>query len=140
MDITDSMKDSVLYEGQVLYQDRVSNKELSSYDDTALYIKNTKKANYIGMIFNGMKTEETRSQRTLDAFIGKEFFVTDGKYVYGSIVLGDPHKYTEADFHKKENQKKHRVPKGDDYDIKKGGIKWAYPIESYNFLGFANLL
>lgn len=119
-------------EGQVMFSERVSNKELASMDDTALYIKNTKKANYIGMIFNGTKTEETRSQRTLDAFIGKEFYVTDGKYVYGSVVFGEPHKYTEAEFHKLENQKKHRVPKGDKYDIKKGGIKWAYPIESYN--------
>ena len=111
---------------------RVSNKELSEMDDTALYIKNTAKANYIGMIFNGAKTEETRSRRTLDAFIGKDFYVTDGKYVYGSIVLGEPHQYTEAEFHKKKNQLKHRVPVGDKYDIKPGGTKWAYPIESYN--------
>ena len=116
----------------ISYSERVSNKELSEMDDTALYIKNTDKANYIGMIFNGTKTEETRSRRTLDAFIGKDFYVTDGKYVYGSVVLGEPHKYTEAEFHKKENQRKHRVPIGDEYDIKQGGIKWAYPIESYN--------
>lgn len=115
----------------IRYSDRVSNKELASMDDTALYIKNTKNANYIKMIFNGAKTEETRSQRTLDAFLGKDFYVTDGKYVYGTIVMGEPHKYTEEDFHKRENQLKHRVPKGDEYDIKKGGIKWAYPIESY---------
>ena len=50
--------------------------------------------------------------------------------MYGSIVLGEPHQYTEAEFHKK-NQLKHRVPKGDKYDIKPGGTKWAYPIESY---------
>ena len=110
---------------------RVTNTELASMDDTALYIKNTKKANYIGMIFNGTKTEETRSRRTLDAYIGKEFFVTDGEKVYGKIVLGEPHKYTEEEFHKLENQKKHRVPKGDEYDVKPGGTKWAYPIESY---------
>lgn len=115
----------------IRYSERASNQELASMDETALYIKNTKKANYIGMIFNGTKTEETRSQRTLDAFVGKDFYVTDGKYVYGSIVLGEPHKYTEAEFHKLENQKKHRVPKGDEYDVKPGGIKWAYPIESY---------
>ena len=115
-----------------LFSERVSNKELAEMDETALYIKNTDKANYIGMILNGTKTEETRSRRTLDAFIGKEFFVTDGKYVYGSIVMGEPHKYTEAEFHKRENQLKHRVPKGDEYDVKPGGIKWAYPIESYN--------
>ena len=111
--------------------DRVSNNELAGMDDTALYIKNTDKANYIGMIFNGAKTEETRSRRTLDAFIGKDFYVTDGKYVYGSIVLGEPHQYTEAEFHKKKNQLKHRVPVGDKYDIKPGGTKWAYPIESH---------
>ena len=116
----------------IRYSERASNKDLAEMDDTALYIKNTDKANYIGMIFNGAKTEETRSQRTLDAFIGKDFYVTDGKLVYGSIVLGEPHKYTEADFHEKKNQLKHRVPKGDKYDIKPGGIKWAYPIESYN--------
>lgn len=110
---------------------RVANTELASMDDTALYIKNTKKANYIGMIFNGTKTEETRSRRTLDAFIGKDFYVTDGEKVYGTIVLGEPHKYTEEEFHKLENQKKHRVPKGDEYDVKPGGSKWAYPIESY---------
>ena len=117
---------------EIKNSDRVSNKELAEMDDTALYIKNTNKANYIGMIFNGTKTEETRSRRTLDAFIGKDFYVTDGKYVYGSIVLGEPHKYTAEEFHKIENQKKHRVPKGDEYDVKPGGTKWAYPIESYN--------
>ena len=132
MDIPDSMKNSVLYEGQAKFSDRVSNQELAQMDDTALYIKNTPKANYIGMIFNGTKTEETRSRRTLDAFIGKDFYVTDGKYVYGSVVLGEPHQYTEEEFHKIENQKKHRVPKGDEYDVKPGGTKWAYPIESYN--------
>jgi hypothetical protein len=115
----------------IRYSERVSNKELAGMDETALYIKNTDKANYIGMIFNGTKTEETRARRTLDAFIGKDFYVTDGKRVYGSIVLGEPHKYTEAEFHKKENRLKHRVPIGDEYDIKPGGIKWAYPIESY---------
>lgn len=115
----------------IRYSERVSNKELAGMDETALYIKNTDKANYIGMIFNGTKTEETRTRRTLDAFIGKDFYVTDGKRVYGSIVLGEPHKYTEAEFHKKENRLKHRVPIGDEYDIKPGGIKWAYPIESY---------
>ena len=114
------------------FSDRTSNKALASMDDIALYIKNTDKANYIGMIFNGTKTEETRSTRTLDAFIGKDFYVTDGKYAYGSIVLGEPHKYTEAEFHKLENQRKHRVPKGDKYDVKPGGTKWAYPIESYS--------
>ena len=115
----------------IRYSERTSNADLAEMDDTALYIKNTDKANYIGMIFNGTKTEETRGRRTLDAFIGKDFYVTDGKYVYGSIVMGKPHKYTEAEFHKRENQRKHRVPKGDEYDIKPGGIKWAYPIESY---------
>ena len=120
-----------LNEEQILYSDRVSNSELASMDETALYIKNTDKANYIGMIFNGTKTEETRSKRTLDAFIGKEFYVTDGEKVYGSIVLGEPHQYTAEEFHKAENQKKHRVPKGDKYDIKQGGTKWSYPIESY---------
>ena len=115
----------------IRYSERASNKELASMDDTALYIKNTDKANYIGMIFNGAKTEETRSRRTLDAFIGKDFYVTDGKYVYGSIVLGEPHQYTEEEFHQKKNQLKHRVPVGDEYDIKPGGTKWAYPIESY---------
>ena len=119
------------HDGEVLYSERVSNKELAEMDETALYIKNTKKANYIGMIFSGMKTEETRSTKTLDAFIGKDFYVTDGKYVYGSIVLGEPHQYTAKEFHDKENQKKHRVPKGDKYDIKPSGTKWAYPIESY---------
>lgn len=117
--------------GKVLYSDRTSNTELAEADDVALYIKNTDKADYINMIFNGAKTEETRSRRTLDAFIGKDFYVTDGKYVYGSIVLGEPHKYTDAEFHQKKNQLKHRVPVGDKYDIKPGGIKWAYPIESY---------
>jgi hypothetical protein len=116
----------------IRYSDRVSNKELAQRDDSALYIKNTKNANYIKMIFNGAKTEETRSRRTLDAFIGKDFYVTDGEYVYGTIVLGEPHKYTESEFHKRQNQLKHRVPKGDEYDIKQGGIKWAYPIESYS--------
>ena len=119
------------YDPDIRYSERASNKELAEMDETALYIKNTDKANYIGMILNGTKTEETRSRRTLDAFIGKDFYVTDGKYVYGSIVLGEPHKYTEAEFHKRENQRKHRVPTGDEYDIKPGGIKWAYPIESY---------
>ena len=115
----------------IRYSERASNKELAGMDDTALYIKNTANADYIGMIFNGAKTEETRSRRTLDAFIGKDFYVTDGKYVYGSIVLGEPHKYTEAEFHNRKNQLKHRVPKGDKYDIKPGETKWAYPIESY---------
>ena len=113
------------------FSERVSNKELAKMDDTALYINNTDKANYIGMIFSGAKTEETRSQRTLDAFIGNDFYVTDGKYVYGSIVLGEPHKYTAEAFHQKENQLKHRVPVGDKYDVNPGGTKWAYPIESY---------
>lgn len=116
----------------VQYSERTSNQELAEREDSALYIKNTKNANYIGMIFNGTKTEETRSRRTLDAFIGKDFYVTDGEYVYGTIVLGEPNKYTESEFHKAENQRKHRVPKGDEYDIKPGGIKWSYPIESYS--------
>lgn len=129
-------KDDIRYSSQETDADsvltrRASNKELAANDDTALYIKNTDKANYIGMIFNGAKTEETRSRRTLDAFIGKDFYVTDGKYVYGSIVLGEPHQYTEEEFRKKKNQLKHRVPVGDVYDIKPGGTKWAYPIESY---------
>jgi len=115
-----------------LSSERTSNAELANRDDTALFIKNTDKANYIGMIFNGTKTEETRSTRSLDKFIGKEFFVTDGNKVYGSIVLGEPHKISAEDFHKRENQLKHRVPKGDTYDVKEGGFKWAYPIESYN--------
>ena len=117
--------------GHEQFSDRVSNSELAEYDDTALYIRNTKNADYIGMILNGTKTEETRGRRTLDAFIGKDFYVTDGKYVYGSIVLGEPHLYTYEEFHLPENQEKHRVPIGDKYDIKEGGTKWAYPIESY---------
>ena len=115
----------------ILFSRRASNSELASMDSTALYINNTKKANYIGMILNGTKTEETRSQRTLDKFIGKKVFVTDKDKVYGWVVLGEPHKYTEEEFRKTENQKKHRVPKGDEYDVKPGGSKWAYPIESY---------
>ena len=132
LDAASKALEQILEIDNARYSERTSNKELAEMDETALYIKNTNKANYIGMIFNGTKTEETRSRRTLDAFIGSDFYVTDGKYVYGSIVLGEPHKYTEEDFHKKENQRKHRVPNGDQYDIKPGGIKWAYPIESYN--------
>ena len=126
-----SRREAINSNPAVRFSLRESNAALAERDDTALYIKNTSKANYIDMIFSGAKTEETRTRRTLDAFVGKDFFVTDGKYVYGSIVMGEPHKYTSEEFHDKKNQLKHRVPVGDEYDIKPGGIKWAYPIESY---------
>ena len=106
-----------------------TNDVLADRDDTAIFIKNTSDANYIDMIFSGEKTEETRSRRTLDAYIGKEVAVTDGKNVYGTVVLGEPHKYSAEEFRSEEAQAKHRVPEGDQYDSKNG--KWAYPIESY---------
>ncbi len=115
----------------IRYSERASNAELAQRDDTAVYIKDTDKADYIRMIFSGAKTEETRAQRTLDDFIGKRVPVTDGKMVYGEVVFGEPHKYTAEEFHKRENQLKHRVPAGDTYDIKDGGTKWAYPIVEY---------
>lgn len=108
-----------------------TNEELAKRDDTAIFIKNTKDAKYIDMILDGEKTEETRTKPTLDAFIGKEQFVTDGKKVYGKITLGVPHPYTADEFHLPENEAKHRVPVGDEYDITEGGIKYAYPITSY---------
>lgn len=112
------------------YSIPASNELLAARDDTAIFINNTAGANYIDMIFNGEKTEETRTRRTLDSFIGKEVAVTDGKQVYGTIVLGEPHKYKAEEFRSEEAQAKHRVPVGDKYDSENG--KWAYPIESYN--------
>ena len=114
---------------------RTTNDVLAARDDTAIFIKNTSKANYIDMIFNEdpekRKTEETRATRTLDAFIGKEVAVTDGKKVYGTIVLGEPYQISAKDFHEPEYQKRHRVPEDDDYDVKDGKSKWSYPIESF---------
>lgn len=116
----------------IRFSDRVTNKELlDSEAESALYIKNTTKANYIGMILNGTKKVETRGSHTLDQFIGREVPITDGKYVYGYMTLGQPFEISYEDFHKKEFQKLHRVPKGDTYDAKNGKGKVAYPIESY---------
>jgi len=112
------------------YAIKISNNELANGDGTAIFIKNTDNANYIDMIFNGDKTEETRSTRSLDEFIGKPYEVTDGKYVYGTVTFGEPRWISSDEFHNEENQQKHRVPVGDKYDSNNKG-KWSYPIESY---------
>lgn len=131
--ITAAMRESVLYEGQALYSQRVSNRNLKDADDTAIYVRNTDKVNYISKILNGKKTYETRSTNSLKQFAGtgREYALTDGEYIYGYITLGEPVKVSAEDFHKPMWQKRHLVPKGDTYDVKDGGSKYCYPIESY---------
>lgn len=98
-------------------------------------IRNDNKVNrpYADLVVDGEKKYETRDKPTLNHLIGQEVGVvktgakgkTKAKAI-GSCILGEPEKVGYDEFRRRESE--HLVPQDSDYDCKKDGHKWMYPI------------
>jgi len=85
---------------------------------------------FTDQILRGEKTIETRNTRSLDPYIGKRVgLVRTGKgkaQHVGFAVIGEPKFYSDAESFR-QDEDKHLVPVGSEYDIPETG-KWGYPI------------
>ena len=92
---------------------------------------NDKTQDFTGQILSGRKTMETRDTDSLRKYVGSEVgVVSTGKgpaQLVGYMTVGEPVVYNNrAEF--KKDQSKHLVKTGSDYDIKRGKVKYGYPL------------
>ena len=92
---------------------------------------NDKTQDFTGQILSGRKTMETRDTDSLRKYVGSEVgIVSTGKgpaQLVGYMTVGEPVVYNNrAEF--KKDQSKHLVKTGSDYDIKRGKVKYGYPL------------
>lgn len=89
---------------------------------------------YTGLIFDGLKTVETRDTNVLGKFEGQWVGIvrtgSPGRNgLCGYMLLGKGRKVDWRRFWSPENQGKHWVTAGSYYACAKGKHKWLYPIE-----------
>ncbi len=89
--------------------------------------------NYTDKILDGSKTIETRDTDSLRPYVGRRVgIVRTGAgpaTLVGYMNIEEPTVYqSEAQF--RSDEARHRVPAGDEFDIKKGGIKYGYPVSN----------
>ena len=82
------------------------------------------------LIFSGIKTIETRKAPSLHAYVGKRVgVIRTGKgkaMLVGFVTIGNPI-YYQYEYQFRNDESKHCVTKGSQYDIDNTG-KWGYPI------------
>ena len=86
---------------------------------------------FANLIVNGDKKYETRDQnKTLKRFVGKRIGIIETRdgpaKLVGYATVGQPIEVNEAQFNELRDQ--HLVPKGSEFDIKKGKTKFLYPM------------
>jgi hypothetical protein len=106
-----------------------------AYNNIGIHI-NDKLQDFTGQIIRGEKTIETKFKPTLNQYIGKRVgIIKTGtskskpakSYLVGSAIIGEPVVYRN----KKEFDRdydKHLVDKNSKFYIKKGTIKYGYPL------------
>jgi hypothetical protein len=99
---------------------------------------NDSSQDFTGQILAGEKTIETRDSDSLRPYVGKRVGIVRtgvGKAeLVGYATIGEPVIYkNQAQF--KADQGKHLVASGSEFDIKKGGVKYGYPISDVEKTG-----
>ncbi len=92
---------------------------------------NDKIQDFTGQILRGEKTIETRNTNSLKPYIGKRVgIIRTGKgkaYLVGYVTVGEPVVYkTRKEF--RNDYDRHLVERGSKFDIKKGKVKFGYPM------------
>lgn len=91
---------------------------------------NDKHYPFTELIFDGIKTIETRKTASLNAYVGKRVgVIRTGKgqaMLVGFVTIGGPIQY-KSEEHFRRDESKHCVTKGSKYDIDNAG-KFGYPI------------
>jgi len=99
---------------------------------------NDSSQDFTGQILAGEKTIETRDSDSLRPYVGKRVGIIRtgvGKAeLVGYATIGEPVIYkNQAQF--KADQGKHLVASGSEFDIKRGGVKYGYPISDVEKTG-----
>lgn len=87
---------------------------------------------YADEIISGKKTYESRDSDSLRPYVGERIaIVRTGEgtaKAIGEVTLGEPLVVNEEQFNAMREQ--HLVPAGSTFDVKPGGVKYLYPVET----------